>query len=219
MSRRPAQPVCPKGRLLGHALAFPARGRTRSTAASAGASPLREWTRVHHGGHTSSESGAPAPPARYTQRTSAPALLLLDERRFVPPRPVEVEHDGLVAGDPAGLEAVRGRPRMAGRRRVRRRVPRLMPDRVGLPDSADAGAVVPLRTGELVGRHRRPGRRGGVLAPAASPPVPHPRRTLRPSLEEGLAPAGQRLSHTLRGAAKRDPLAAAACGAPIRTEV
>ena len=57
-------------------------------------SRLREWTRVHHGGHTSSESGAPAPPARYTQRTSAPALLLLDERRFDPPRPVEVEHDG-----------------------------------------------------------------------------------------------------------------------------
>jgi hypothetical protein len=40
--------------------------------------------------------------------------------------------------------------------------------------------------------------------------VPYPRRTLRPSLEEGLAPAGQRLSHTLGGAAKRDPLAAAA---------
>jgi hypothetical protein len=153
------------------------------------------------------------------QRTSAPAVQLLDERRFLPPRPVEVEHDSLVAGDPAGLEAVRGRPRMAGRRRVRRRVPRLMPDRVGLPDSADAGAVVSLRTGELVGRHRRPGRRGGVLAPAASPPVPHPRRTLRRSLEEGLAPAGQRLSHTPRGAAKRDPMAAAACGAPIRTEV
>ena len=119
MSRRPAQPVCPKGRLLGHAVAFPALGRTRSTAASAGASPCESGHGFITGGHTSSESGSPA---GYTQSTSAPALLLLDQRRFGPPRPVEVDHDGLVAADPAGLEAVRRRPRMAGRRRVRRRV-------------------------------------------------------------------------------------------------